>query len=95
MTNDDEWVEQQLGELRSTLMRDSEVPLGMVARLQAAVNRESRAHQSVGWQVRLTMACLFYLTLGLWSLDTMTIPLAILLGVVATAYPWSARSQRE
>jgi hypothetical protein len=89
----DRAAERHLDQIRHVLVRDEELPLGLVSRVEAAVRRdqmrdEMQEHE-IGWEVRVGVACVCFVAVGLSSREAMSAQLAVVLAVIALLYPWT------
>jgi len=83
-------VERELEQMRALLVREDQLPLGLVSRLEAGVRRDDAARAPLGWEVRLGVACICFVAFGLWSQTVMSALLAGALALIALLYPWAA-----
>lgn len=85
--SNDAATERSVERLRDLLVHEEPLPLGMVSRLEAAVRRHDAVDRRIGWEARLGIACVCFVVLSLWSINTAArLPLGFL-AVVALLYP--------
>ena len=91
----DSVTQQELNRLRGLLVQNHQMTPGLVPRLEAAVRRDRSARGTIGWEARLGVACMCFVVLGLWSGQTLSMPLAVVMGMLALTYPWILHAQRR
>jgi Flp pilus assembly protein TadB len=88
-------AETDLETMRTLLVRDEQLPLGLVSRLEAGVVRDRTARAPVGWEVRLAVACVCFAAFGLWTQVVMSALLTVALALIALLYPWATHGPRS
>ncbi len=84
----DDQLERELDSLKATLLVPEPVPLGLAARLEAAVARAmgTSAGARIGWEPRLVIACLVFAIAWAFAGPDGTVAFAAIAAVVAVAY---------
>ncbi|MEO8622158.1 MAG: hypothetical protein ABI625_13895 [bacterium] len=88
--DDNSRLEHELERVRGELVADISVPLGMVSRLEMGVLRAARADTGIGWEPRVTIACVVFALVEFSARATASMHVAAATAVVAVAYAWLA-----
>lgn len=78
--------ERMLDEMRERLVREEEVPLGMIARLEAGVRRATRERQRRAWEVRAVIASVVFAVIGVAHPAAFSLSFALITAALATLY---------
>ena len=85
-TEGDASDERMLDAMRERLVREEEVPLGMMARLEAGVRQASRERQRPVWEVRAVIASLVFAVVGVAHPAAFSPWFALTTAALATLY---------
>ena len=81
--------ERMLDEMRERLVLEEEVPLGMMARLEAGVRQASRERQRRAWEVRAMIASVVFAIIGVAHPAAFSLSFALITAALATLYSFA------